>query len=290
LLGYRLDHDLDHGLVQSPRVAWKYAPHGRFALRTNFGTGYRVVNLFTEEHAALTGSRNVVIEEDLLPERSWNGTVNVVRRWPGEKRFLALDGSLFYTRFSNRILPDYVSAPTQIRYSNLEGYGVAQGASLNVEARFGDPLRIMAGATWMEVYTQDQGIRTEQYFAPEWSGTFTASYDLPKRITLDLTGQCYGPMRLPTLPNDYRPTYSPWYALVNIQVKHKLNDRFECYGGVKNILDFVPGDPLMRPFDPFDQTANDPVTNPNGYTFDTAYLYAPLQGMRVFLGVRWVLG
>jgi outer membrane receptor for ferrienterochelin and colicins len=142
----------------------------------------------------------------------------------------------------------------------------------------------------MQVYTVEAEDRQQQPFAPEWSGTFTASYDLPKRTSLDLTGQWYGPMRLPVFPNDYRPEYSPWYALVNLQVKHKLNERFEFYGGVKNILDFVPGDPLMRPFDPFDRTADDPVTNPNGFTFDTAYMYAPLQGRRLFFGVRWVLG
>ena len=52
LLGYRLDHDRAHGLVHSPRVAYKWAPSGRWALRASFGTGYRVVNLFTEDHAA----------------------------------------------------------------------------------------------------------------------------------------------------------------------------------------------------------------------------------------------
>jgi len=33
----------------------------------------------------------------------------------------------------------------------------------------------------------------------------------------------------------------------------------------------------------------DPVADPNGYTFDTSYMYAPLQGVRGFLGLRWVL-
>jgi outer membrane receptor for ferrienterochelin and colicins len=77
---------------------------------------------------------------------------------------------------------------------------------------------------------------------------------------------------------------------VNLQVKQRINTRLEFYGGVKNILDFVPPDPLMRPFDPFDRTADDPISNPNGHTFDTAYMYAPLQGRRVFFGVRWVVG
>ena len=109
LLGYRIDHDRDHGFVQSPRVAYKGAPNGRWAVRANFGTGYRVVNLFTEEHAALTGAREVRIDGDLLPERSLNGTLNVVRKWPGENRYFGVDGSLFYTYFSNRILPDYTT-------------------------------------------------------------------------------------------------------------------------------------------------------------------------------------
>ena len=153
LLGYRVDHDRNHGLVQSPRIAYKWAPNGRWAVRANFGTGYRVVNLFTEEHAALTGSRQVLIEGDLLPERSLNGTLNIIRKWPGEKRFFGLDGSLFYTHFSNRILPDYTTDQDQIIYRNLNGHGTSRGASLNLEARIGNPLRVIAGATWMQVFT-----------------------------------------------------------------------------------------------------------------------------------------
>lgn len=289
LLGYRLDHDRDHGLVHSPRAAYKLAPSGRFTLRAHGGTGYRVVNLFTEEHAALTGARRVVIEEDLRPERSWNATLNAVRKWPAEKRFIGLDASLFLTRFSNRILPDYDTDPDVILYRNLDGHGIAQGGSLNADVRIGKGFRAHAGATWMDVYTVQDRMREDQYFAPEWQGTFAMSQDLPCRITVDLTGQWYGPMRLPVQPNDFRPAYSPWYMLLNVQVKHRFAERFEVYGGVKNILDFVPVDPLMRPFDPFDRTVDDPVTNPHGHTFDASYMYAPMQGARGYLGVRMTL-
>jgi outer membrane receptor for ferrienterochelin and colicins len=291
LLGYRLDHDRAHGFVHSPRVAYKWAPSGRWAVRASFGTGYRVVNLFTEDHAALTGARQVVINEELKPERSINSTLNFVRKWPGAKHFFGLDLSLFHTRFSNRILPDYLVDPDLIVYKNLQGFGISQGVSLNLEARLGKRLRLMAGTTWMDVFTmqdiEGRSTRQDQYFAPDWSGTFTASYELPKRWVIDLTGQWYGPMRLPVLPNDYRSANSPTYALVNMQVKRPVGRRFELYGGAKNLLDFVPGDPLMRPFDPFDRQANDPVSNPNGYTFDTSYMYAPIQGARGFFGVRY---
>jgi outer membrane receptor for ferrienterochelin and colicins len=162
--------------------------------------------------------------------------------------------------------------------------------SVNLEARLGEQLRLLAGVTYMEVFTETQGVRADQFFAPRWSGTFTASYQLPERWSVDLTGQAYGPMRLPTLQNDYRPDHSPAYTLVNIQVKKSVHDRLEVYGGVKNLLDFRPTDPLMRPFDPFDRTAGDTATNPNGHTFDTTYIYASLQGIRGYFGVRWVLG
>ena len=56
---------------------------------------------------------------------------------------------------------------------------------------------------------------------------------------------------------------------------------------MKNILNFLPKNPLMRPFDPFDKTIG--VNNPFGYTFDTSYNYAPLQGIRGFLGFRFTL-
>jgi len=289
LLGYRLDHDKDHGLVHSPRVAYKWAPSGRWAVRANFGTGFRVVNLFTEDHAALTGARTVVIAEALKPERSLNGSINVVRKWPGAKAFFGLDGTIFYTWFTNQIVPDYATDADLIIYDNLHGHAVSRGASLNAEARIGQPLRLLAGATWMQVFKEDRGVRADLWFAPRWSGTFTASCTFRKSWTVDLTGQVYGPMRLPVQPNDYRPEYSPTYALLNVQVKRAIGDRWEIYGGVKNLLDFIPQDPLMRPFDPFDKTAQDPVSNPEGYTFDTAYIYAPIQGVRGFLGVRWTL-
>ncbi len=294
LLGYRMDHDRVHGLVHSPRLAYKFAPSGRWAVRGSFGTGFRVVNLFTEDHAALTGAREVLITEELRPERSLNGTINVVRKWTGERNSLSLDGQVFYNWFSNRIVPDYDADPDRILYANLDGHGVSQGAALTAEARIGQRLQFMMGATYMDVFNEaadNQGAmrQVKQYFAPDWSGTFTAGVNLPKRFTVDLTGQWYGPMRLPILPNDYRPEYSPTHIIANVQVKKVLREGVEFYGGVKNLLDFVPADPLIRANDPFDAHANDPVANPYGYTFDTAYIYAPLQGRRWFFGLRFTL-
>jgi len=291
LLGYRLDYDKIHHAVHSPRFAWKFSPNPYHTLRFNFGTGFRVVNLFTEDHAVLTGSREVVIQSDLKPERSVNGNLNYIWKIPAGDRLINLDASAFYTCFSNKIVGDFDSDPGKIIYDNLHGYGISRGASLNVDYSFSFPLSINAGVTYLDVYQKFDGERekSQQLHAPKWSGTYALTYRFASDLTVDFTGQFYGPMRLPVLPDDYRPEYSPWYSLANIQVSKSFRSGFEVYCGIKNLFNFTPEDPLMRPFDPFDRTVNDPVTNPDGYTFDTTYGYAPMQKIRGFLGVKYTL-
>lgn len=291
LLGYRFDYDKIHHSVHSPRFAWKFSPNPYHTLRFNFGTGFRVVNLFTEDHAALTGSREVVIRSDLKPERSVNANLNYIWKIPVADRLINLDASAFYTYFSNKIVGDFDSEPDKIIYDNLQGYGVSRGLSLNIDYSFSFPLSVNLGVTYLDVYQKFDGEneKIQQLHAPKWSGTYSLTYKFPSNLAIDFTGQFYGPMRLPVLPNDYRPEYSPFYSLANIQVSKSFSSGFEVYCGVKNLFNFTPKDPLMRPFDPFDRNVNDLVNNPNHYTFDTTYGYAPMQGIRGFLGVKYNL-
>ena len=291
LLGYRFDYDKVHHGVHSPRIAWKFSPNPYHVLRFNFGTGFRVVNLFTEDHAALTGSREVVIKDNLKPEKSINGNLNYIWKISTGKQLINLDASAFYTYFSNKIVGDFDTDPEKIIYDNLHGHGISRGASLNVDYTFNFQLTINFGVTYLDVYQkiEDENIKSQQLHAPKWSGTYAFSYQIPHQLTVDFTGQIYGPMRLPVLENDYRSEYSPWYSLMNIQVSKKFKNGFEMYGGVKNLLNFTPKNPIMRPFDPFDKNADDPINNPNGYTFDTTYGYASMQGIRGFFGVKFNL-
>jgi outer membrane receptor for ferrienterochelin and colicins len=294
LAGYRFDYDRIHGGIHSPRLAYKWSPGTNHTVRASFGTGFRVVNLFTEDHAALTGSRQVVIGEELKPERSFNSNLNYVLKIPAEGFFLNLDFTGFYSYFTNKIVGDYLTDPNKIIYNNLNGHAVSRGISLNVDATFPFPLKVLAGVTYMDVFQkEDDGrgklLHFSQLFAPHWSGNYLLSYAFPNGFSADFTGTYTGPMRLPVQVNDYRPEYSPTFCLANIQLTKKWGSGFEVYGGLKNLFNYVPSYSLMRPFDPFDKTASDPVTNPNGYTFDTEYNYAPLQGIRGFVGARFTM-
>lgn len=302
LLGARYDHHNVHGNIFTERISFKYSPNDQNTFRLTSGSGFRVVNLFTEDHAALTGSRQVVLLNDLQPERSWNVNLNYTHFIPRPNGYVNLDASLFYTYFTNKIVADYDTNPDEIRYDNLNGYAVSRGLTVNADAAVSPAVKFNAGFTLMDVYRIDKKIsdsQIPQVQAPRFSGTFAITYTAePLRLAVDLTGKVTGPMYLPVVVNDFRPTQSPWFGLVNIQVTKSFGNRWEVYGGVKNLLDFVPSNPLLHPDDPFDRPggpyfdatgAPRPDTNPNGYTFDTTYNYAPVQGAKGFLGVRFTL-
>ncbi len=289
LAGARYDHHNVHGNIFTPRISFKLSPNLNNTIRLTGGSGYRVVNLFTEEHAALTGSRQVIIKNNLDPERSWNVNFNYAKNILLKSGYLNLDGSVFYTYFTNKIIGDFISDPEKIIYDNLSGHAVSRGLTLNADMSLSTSLKILTGVTLMQVFQIDsEGRNLPQLHAPGFSGNFTASYTMPvSRLSFDLTGRVTGPMHLPVVPNDFRPSLSPWFSIVNIQVTKPIHQDLEIYVGVKNLFNFLPEDPLLRPFDPFDKNVS--TNNPNGYTFDTSYNYAPLQGIRALLGVRWTI-
>lgn len=290
LTGLRLDIHSAHGMVWSPRLALRNKLSKKQTLRLNVGSGFRVVNLFTEDHAALTGDRVVEIKEELLPEQSWGGTVNYNLKIPTRTWFMDVDVTGFYTHFSNRILADYDTDPNKIIYDNLDGYGITRGLTVKLDYSDFRPLTAQVGLTYMDVFIKEANVegvleKNQQVYAPNWSGTWALGYDYAKiGISLDFTGTWNGPMRLPVVPNDFRREYSPWFALANLQLTKKFKSGLELFGGVKNIFNFIPSDPILRPFDPFDKQVD--VDNPNGYTFDANYNFAPIQGRRGFLGFR----
>jgi len=302
LLGMRYDYNSLHGGILSPRINYKWTSDNKNnVVRMSVGNGYRVANVFTEDHAALTGAREVVFDGELDPETSWNANLNVVKKiYTASQVFISLDGSVFYTYFNNAILPDYETDPNKIIYGNLDGYAVSKGASLNVEMSWVNGLNIIAGGTLMDVSVTEDDVTYRQLLTERFSGVWSVGYTiLSIGLTVDYTGNLYGPMRLPLLGAlDDRAGYSPWYSLQNLQLSKRLTSKWEVYGGVKNLLDFTPAaNSIARAFDPFDKNVifggNGQVVptaeNPNALTFDPSYVYAPNQGRRAFLGVRFTL-
>ena len=306
LLGLRYDYNDAHGNIFTPRFAYKWSITETDILRLNAGTGFRVVNLFTEDHAALTGAREIVIKEALDPEQSYNLNLNYIKKlYFDGGAFASFDLSAWYTYFTNVILPDYDTHPNQIIYDNLDGSSVTKGLAVNADLNLPNGVSLLVGATLMDVSSTKDGERTPQILTERFTGTWSLSFPLlaNKKLMVDYTGNLYGPMRLPLLGDlDQRPDESPWWSIQNIQLTYRAFPNFELYTGVKNILNWTPWKNqeqaiIARSFDPFDRgvTFDDQgqvlptPDNPQALTFDPTYVFAPNQGIRGFLGLRYNL-
>ncbi len=313
LLGLRYDHHPVHRAILTPRFAWKWSLKDNQVFRLNAGTGFRVVSLFTEEHAALTGARVVDILESLKPEQSYNINLNYTRQQKWKDIFLNIDVSAWYSHFTNQIIPDYDTDPNKIIYKNLRGYSTSRGLTFNTELNIGHRLKSLLGVTLQEVMKiendgQGKKLRTEPVLTEKWSGTWAITYQFPGAgIVIDYTGNMYGPMRLPLISAfDPRPARSKVWSIQNIQFTKILSRQVEVFAGVKNLLNWTPAKNtpfiIARSHDPFDKkldyngdgkvdtdaSGNVLITpeNPYGLTFDPAYVYAPNQGIRFFGGLR----
>lgn len=305
LVGLRYDLNSVHGSIISPRFNYKWNSKNKLStMRVSIGNGYRVANVFTEDHAALTGARQVVFVSNLKPETSWNANLNWVQKlYSTDGNYMSIDATAFYTYFTNKIIADYDTDPNQIIYDNLNGYALSRGISTNLDIALANGWKSMVGATLMDVSSVEDGVRTRQLLTERFSGVWSVGYTLrPWRVSIDYTGNVYSPMRLPLLgPYDPRSEYSPWWSIQNVQATKKIKNTIEIFGGVKNLLNWTPQgrNPFLiaRSHDPFDRDVQYDAAgniqrtpaNPYALTFDPTYVYGPNQGIRFFVGMRWSL-
>ena len=296
LFGWRTDFHSKHGVINSPRINYQLNITDNSSLRIGYGDGFRVVNVFTEDHAALTGAREIIFLEELEPEKSKNLNINLSNSWNTDNLQITLESSVFESRFSNKIIPDFLTNDNQIIYSNLSGYAVARGISSEIFLKmYKIPLKLSANATVLDVSNYNENstgeiVKNQQLLAEKYSIKWSLNYWFEK-LGLDIVYSAtnYGPIRLPILENDFRPEYSLPYTIHNLKLSKNYNNGWTNFISIRNFTNFTPPNySILRANDPFDQNINDPIDNPEGYTFDASYMYASFQGINLVFGVSFV--
>lgn len=273
LCGLRGDAHGAHGLVWSPQVNMRYSNPAGWSWRLNSGTGFRYVNLFTEEHAALSGSREVFIEEELRPEESLavQSDLNRIMNF-GTKGVLNASLAAFYTRFTNRILPDYETNSNQIIYQNLNGIGHVRGASADLGLSGRSAFRINVGTTYVYSYDDLPGrIRSVQPLTPNWVHTSTIWFKFNRHWEWSWLIRHTGRMSLPAHPEGQSSRTEP-FSIHHIQLRYACEGRWAAWIGVRNLLNYTQPNPIIHAHQPFDAA------------FDTSIIYGPVQGRHVVAG------
>jgi len=290
--GLRLDYYNKHDFIYSPNIHLKYNPDQWLTLRLNIGTGFRIVNLFTEDHAFVSGQREVKILEELKPEKSKSIVFNSNYIFTLFKGSGNIDLDLFHTYFSNKILPNYENK-NFIIYQNSNGSVLSKGLSTSLNYTLYNGVSISLNLNHQIVKYSEilNGIKNDYNVehSPTWSGNINLKIPFKKSWSFNYSSNFTGVMRLPKVydlnenglqKSNPRPLKSKPFSIHNINITSKLKNENEVYFGALNLFDFRQKESPLVGY-------NDPNYN-KGFSpfFDTSYAYAPNHGREIFFGYR----
>lgn len=281
IAGIRGDQHNQFGFTVTPRTLIKYDIAPKTILRANIGTGWRTVNLFSENIGLLVSSRNIVFAEKLRPERATNFGINITQKFETEKISGYFSADYYRTNFQNQIFPDYDSDPTKAIIKNFEGKSVSNGFQAELYLKIWKRFEFKVGYNYLDVYREVNGSNQLLPFNPRNKVLTTYSYKpLTNKFHFDVNVHWYGEQRLPDTkqnPIEFQRTdFSQPYTLVNAQFTYNFK-KFEVYGGCENIFDFRQKQPInswQNPFSPY---------------FDTSSVWGPTRGNEIYIGVRFKL-
>lgn len=279
IAGIRIDNHNQFGTIVTPRTLLKYDISPNTIIRANIGTGWRTVNLFSENIGLLVSSRDIVFAEQLEPEKALNTGINFTQKFNGENVTGFFSADYYRTDFQNQIFPDYDTDPTKAIIENFTGKSVSNTFQAEVYLNFWRQFEFKTGYSFLDVYREIDGQKVLLPFNPRHKVVTTLGYKpLSDKYHFDMNIHWYGQQRLPNTqsnpPEFQRPDFSERYTTVNAQFTYNLK-KFELYAGCENIFDFRQERPIISwqdPFSPF---------------FDTSSVWGPTRGRELYLGVRF---
>ncbi len=279
IAGMRIDRHNQFGTIVTPRTLLKYDLAPNTIIRGNIGTGWRTVNLFSENIGLLVSSRDIVFAEQLEPERALNSGINITQKFNSDNVTGFFSADYYRTDFQNQIFPDYDTDPRKAIIENFTGKSVSNTFQAEVYLNFWRQFEFKTGYSFLDVYREIEGRKVLLPFNPKHKVVTTLGYKpLSEKFHVDMNIHWYGQQRLPNTqgnpPEFQRPDFSENYMLVNAQFTYNLK-KFELYAGCENIFDFRQKRPIIGWQDPF------------GQFFDTSSVWGPTRGRELYLGVRY---
>jgi len=284
ITGIRADHYEEIGLKFVPRLLVRYELNESADIRFSIGKGIRIAHPFAERINLLSGNRNIIFSEDLVPEEAINSGLSYVHSFFLEQVDITLSGDFYYTIFQNQIFPDYDREISTAFISNFTGNSISKSVNLESKFTIKEQYDLKLAYNFLDIYQERKsGIdqTSEKVYLPFIpkhklliNNSFTTNDDAWQ---FDLTYKWFSKQSLPNTenyPEQYqREDFSQAYSNINMQITKRW-PRFEIYSGIENLLDFRQEFPILASDDPF------------GKYFDPAFAWGPTKGREFYLGLR----
>ncbi len=281
VIGVRGDYHNTFGFHATPRALFKYNITKTTTARVSAGTGWRTINLFSENSNLLASSRDVIISPELKPEKAINFGLNFTQEFSFKNCELQISADYYLTQFFNQIFPDYFSVPNKALINNFTGRSISSSFQFDFGLELFKRITIKASYNYLDVYRVVNDNKVQLPFNASHRVNAAFSFKpLNERWHFDLNAHFIGRQLLANTssnPPEYQsPDSSRPYTILNAQITFSWK-WFDFYGGCENILDFRQIRPItawQEPFSPY---------------FDTSNVWGPTRGVEFYFGVRFKL-
>jgi len=247
----RLDHDSYFGYHVTPKLYGNWTIDENWALKGGVSAGYKKPDLrqnnqgFTSVYGAYPYSEIGIGNDDLKPEESVNTELGIY--W--QQDALALDATLFYTKFKDKISDHLICtasdtqkctyngyvADTVFQYANVSDAEI-YGLELNGDWQVTSSLR--ANANYTYTHSEQQSGEYKGY----------ALSDFPESMAnVSLTWNAVNNLELwtkaswrSTSPDIGKSSETEAYALVDLGARYHLNKNVTLMTGIYNLFDANP--------------------------------------------------
>lgn len=297
--GIRGDYHNLYGAFVTPRVHLRYALNETTVVRGLGGSGQRSPTVLINNQSLMASSRTFEFlgtTKDgvygLEMEKAWNMGFNITKSFTLDYREGTIQLDFYRTTFENQVVVD-MEDRSKVSIYNLDGKSFSNTAQVQIDYEILKFVDVRVAYRWVEVETtyrnqpmfeQPRPSTLQQPYTPEHRFFINVGYETRESLkysnwTFDFTTQWFSKQRIPStsrnLPDNFRPSSSPDFVLLNAQVTRNFNKRWAVYLGVENMLNYRQNDPIID--------ADNPFSN----EFDASMVWGPIFGRNFYGGVRW---
>lgn len=277
--GVREDYHDDFGWVFTPRFHGKYNFTPNLIVRASAGRSFRRPYRFADNISIMASSKSVKLLEEARPERAWNYGTNLTGKFELNNREGSLVLDYYRTEFENQLVMDAYSDSSAILFYNLNGSSFSNSFQVTLNYELLNKLDVRLAYKLDDVkITYLQGLERKPLISRNKALMNIAFASNNDHWKFDYTLIWDGEKRLPRSPSHHHEgnadQVSPDFFIMHLQVT-KVFRKFELYAGTENLLNFRQDHPILSPEDPF------------GENFDATRIWGPVDGRRIYAGLRY---
>jgi len=286
ILSQRIEYIAPKTTFWSPRVSTRYNFNTQWTGRISVGRGYRHYRIFSDHLNYFGNNRTLDLVDLPKYESSWNYGINIVGKPLINLSEIEINLDAYITSFEKQLildLDDNRPEKQYISFYGLNGNSQTTHIGSTVKIPIYKKLSLKLGGKWISSKVNYLSGYRSQLFVPTWRALSSMDWESNNKVwSVNITGHYVGKMRLPDktyfpieLQSKYSETSKP-YVHLQSQINY-LKPNWEIYIGCENLSNYTQHNAIIS------------ANNISSAYFETSEVYAPLNGIKPYIGIKWWL-